>query len=106
MRLFNFSPETRKRLARFRRIKRGYYSFVIFVFLIAFSLVAELFISNRALYVSYQGKSYFPTYGGNHPGRDFGLDYDQETNYRELKKIFEDAGNGDTVILPIVPFDA
>ena len=43
-------------------------------------------MNSRALVVSYQGEWHFPTYGGFIPGRTFGLDYDYETNYRDLKQ--------------------
>lgn len=55
-------PLTMKRLNRFRRIKRGYYSFLLLVGLFVLSLVAELIANDRALMVNYQGKMYFPTY--------------------------------------------
>jgi microcin C transport system permease protein len=40
------------------------------------------------------------------PGTTFGLDYQYETDYRELKQTFEQAGQGDFVILPPVPYNA
>jgi microcin C transport system permease protein len=40
------------------------------------------------------------------PGRVFGLDYDYETNYRELAGRFEARGGGNWVIMPPVPYDA
>jgi microcin C transport system permease protein len=35
--------------------------------------------------VRYEGPWYFPTYGAIHTGRDFGLPYDYEVNYRDLR---------------------
>ena len=35
----------------------------------------------------YEGNYYFPTYGAYLPGSTFGLDYEYETNYRELKEV-------------------
>lgn len=55
-------PLTQKRLQRFRRIRRGYYSFVILVVLFVLSLFSELIANDRALVVFYQGKLYFPTF--------------------------------------------
>ena len=52
----------------------------------------SLLVNSRALVVSYQGDEWhFPTYGDFIPGRTFGLDYDYETNYRELKRTFRRA---------------
>ena len=99
-------PLLAKRLQRFRSIKRGYYSFLFFVILLFLSCFLELFISNRALLVRYQGEYYFPSYGAIIPGTTFGKDYKYETNYRDLAKEFEEKGEGNFVILPIVPFGA
>lgn len=98
------NPLFKKRWARFRAIRRGYWSAWIFLIFCLFSFFAELFINNRALIVRYDGQWFFPTYGGIYTGRDFGQPYDFEANYRELKQIFAEAGRGDFVLLPLVPF--
>lgn len=49
---------------------------------------------------------YFPTYGSMIPGKTFGLDYDYETNYRDLKIRFKKRSDGAFVILPLVPYNA
>lgn len=104
MRLLQLNPQTVKKLRRFREIKRGYYSFLLLVGILALSLVGELLINNRALIVSYQGQWYFPTYGAFHPGTDFGFDYDYEVNYRDLQQSFREQGRGDWVLMPPVPY--
>jgi len=103
--MFNLNPQTRKKLRRFRHIKRGYYSFLIlagFAVLLAFG---ELLINSRALIVSYDGELYFPTYTAFHPGTDFGLDYSYETNYRELAESFETQGSDNWVLMPLIPYN-
>lgn len=103
--MFNLNPQTRKKLRRFRHIKRGYYSFLIlagFAVLLAFG---ELLINSRALIVSYEGELYFPTYTAFHPGTDFGLDYSYETNYRELSESFEAQGSDNWVLMPLIPYN-
>src|SRR5215471_814348 len=55
-------PITRRRFARFRQIKRGYYSFVILMVAIALSIIAPFLAESRALFVSYNGRWYFPTF--------------------------------------------
>jgi len=102
--LFNFNPQTLKKLRRFREIKRGYYSFVILAVFLVLSLIGELLINNRALIVSYEGELHYPTYSAFHPGTDFGLDYPYETNYRDLKQSFADQASGNWVLLPLVPY--
>jgi len=99
-------PLAQKKIRRFKSIRRGYYSFVLFMLMILLSLFAELLVSNRALVVCYNGNYYFPTYGHIIPGRTFGLDYDYETSYRELQKKFQAEGGKNRVILPLVPYNA
>lgn len=103
--MFNFNPVTLKKINRFKSIKRGYYSFIGFMFLLLLCVVAELWINSRALVVKYEGKLFFPTYGQMISGRTFGLDYDYETNYRDLKEKFEKEGSDNWVLMPIVPFN-
>ncbi|MFO7988602.1 MAG: ABC transporter permease subunit [Desulfotignum sp.] len=105
MKRFALNPVTRRKLKRFVSIRRGFWSFLIICSLIVFSFAAELFINSRAVVVRYQGTWYFPTYGKMIPGTTFGLDYQYETDYRELKQIFQQAGRGDVVILPPVPYN-
>jgi len=106
---FKLSPQTRKQWKRFRSIKRGYWSLVLVVLLIVASLFAELLVNNRALVVNYHGEYWFPTYSAFMSGDTFGLDYQYETNYRELKARFAqqrvaDPSSADWVLLPIVPY--
>ena len=101
-----FTILTQKKIRRFISIRRGYYSLILITGLIVFALLAELFVNNRAIAVRYNGNWYFPTYGQMIPGSVFGLDYDYETNYRDLGRKFEEAGKGDWVLLPPAPFNA
>ena len=102
--MFALNPETLRKLRRFREIRRGYWSFLALLALLVLSVFGELLVNNRALIVSYQGDWYFPTYGAFHPGTDFGLDYGYETNYRELRDIFEAQDAGNWVLMPPVPY--
>lgn len=101
------NPLTERKLKNFYSIKRGYNSFIVIVFLlmITFFGVGELLVNSRALIVKYDGKLYIPVYGAFHPGTDFGLGYNNETNYRELKEHFREAGEGNWVIMPPVPYN-
>ena len=101
---FKLNPLTRKKTQRFKSIRRGYYSFIIFTILVLLSCVAELLVNNRALLVQYQGNWYFPTYGAVLQGTTFGQDYQYEINYRELQKRLQEEGSGDFVIMPLVPY--
>lgn len=106
MSLFQLNPITQRRWSRFRSIKRGYISAIVLSACILLSLVAELFVNNRALIVHYQGQWYFPTYGAVLSGKTFGLDYDYEADYKTLKKQFVERNEGNWVLLPPIPYNA
>src|SRR3984957_16461422 len=55
-------PITRRRFARFRKIKRGYYSFLILAAAIVLSIFAPYLAESRAVMVVHQGKLFFPTF--------------------------------------------
>lgn len=99
------NPLTRKRLQRFRSIKRGYWSLILLVLLVVLALLAELWVNGRALIVRYEGKTYFPTYGSIIPGETFGESYKYETNYRALQERFAKEGkDGNWVLMPLIPW--
>ena len=100
------NPLTIKQWQRFKSIRRGYWSAIGLGVALLLSAGAELLVNSRALVVSYQGEWHFPTYGDFIPGRTFGLDYDYETNYRDLKRTFSGQSAGDWVLMPPVPYDA
>ena len=103
-----FAPQTIKQWKRFRSIKRGYYSLIVMSALLVASLFSELLVNSRALVVKYHGEYYFPTYAAFLPGDTFGLDYQYETNYRELREAFAMRGaasTGDWLLMPPVPFN-
>ena len=103
--MFALNPQTRKKLSRFRHIRRGYYSFLLLSGLIVLMAFGELLVNSRALIVSYEGELFFPTYTNFHPGSDFGLDYSFETNYRELAEKFRAESSDNWVLMPPVPYN-
>lgn len=102
---FKLNPLTRKKIQRFRSIRRGYYSFIIFSALVLLSCFAELMVNNRAVVVQYQDNWYFPTYGAVIPGTTFGFNYQYETNYRDLQQRMQQEDTGGFVIMPLVPYN-
>ena len=104
--MIKLNPLTLKKIKRFKSIKRGYYSFIIFIVMIIASLCAELLVNNRAIVVYYEGELYFPTYTQMIPGTSFDLNYDYETNYRQLGNLFGVEGKGNWILMPIVPYNA
>lgn len=105
-RLFTFNPITQKKVDRFRAIHRGYYSFLLLIAFMIFSVVARFFIGSDALIVKYDGETYFPVMGNFYSGEDFGEDYAYEAKYRDLRTKFREAGDGDYVLMPVIPYNA
>lgn len=103
--MFRFNPLTIENIRRFRSIKRGYYSLLLMSMFIVLSIFAELLVNSRAIVVRYNGEFYFPVYRSMIPGKFFGLDYDYETNYRDLKKKFNAENKDNFVILPPIPYN-
>ncbi len=96
---------TKKKLRRFRSIKRGYYSFIIISAMILLALFAELLVNSRAIIVYYENQFFFPTYGQMTPGSTFGFDYKYETNYRRLKIREKNNSSGNWVLMPPIPYN-
>ncbi|GAB6264178.1 ABC transporter permease [Photobacterium sp. R1] len=103
--MLSLSPLTQKKIKRFKEIRRGYWSLVILSTLLVLSLFAEFLINSKALVVKYQGAYFFPVMSDVLPGTIFGEDYQSEAQYRDLKQRFTEAGQGDYVIMPLVPWN-
>ena len=63
------TPLNRRRLDNFRRNRRGYWSFWIFLVLFVVSLCAEFVANDRPLVASYKGEMLFPVFV-DYPGRE------------------------------------
>jgi microcin C transport system permease protein len=92
----------RKRINKFKTLKRGYYSFRILLVLYAVSFVLPVLINNKALVVRYNGQYYFPI-ARYHPATEFGVDGIGEPNYRNLKTELANNGKG-WVVMPPYPY--
>lgn len=99
------NPLTQRKLQRFKQIKRGYYSLIILSTLLLLSLVAELLINSKALLVSYNNQWYFPVVSQVRTGAEFGLGYQKEADYRELQAFYQQQGEGNFVVMPLIPWD-
>ena len=92
-----------KRVQKFTRIKRGYYSFVLLVVAYVVSFFLPLLINSKALIVNYNGAWFYPI-TKYYPADTFGLNTVGEPNYRELKATFEKQGTGNWVLMPPYPY--
>ncbi len=93
----------RRRLRKFRRLKRGYYSFVLIVAAYVLSFCLPLFIGNIPLVVRYEGRFFFPMVTF-HAAPEFGQAAFGEPDYRALKDTFRTEGRGDFVVMPFYPY--
>ncbi len=94
----------RKRLKKFRSLKRGYYSFLLIATAYVMSFFLMFLVNSKALVVHYNGSTYFPVFK-YYPKETFGQPGYGETNYRQLKKEFAQSGAGNWEILPPYPYD-
>jgi microcin C transport system permease protein len=92
-----------KRLRKFRRLKRGYYAFLIITIAYAVSFFLPLLANGKALVVKYEGRYFFPV-TSYHAASEFGLETFGEPDYRELDRLFEDAGGENWVLMPPIPY--
>ncbi|MCB0728258.1 MAG: ABC transporter permease subunit [Ignavibacteriae bacterium] len=93
----------RKRWKKFKTIKRGYYSFLLILFLYILSFLLPLFIGRDALIVKYNGEYSFPIFK-YYSAESLGQDLQGEANYRLLKKQYKEEDKGNWVLLPLYPY--
>jgi len=86
------SPINRRRLANFRKNRRGAWSLVIFLVLFGLSLFAEFIANDRPILVSYKGELLVPAFT-NYPEAKFG-GFLATTDYRDpfIQKEIQDHG--------------
>lgn len=102
-------PEYSKRVQRFRKIKRGYWSLIAFGVIMLLAAMDQCLVGKRALFVAYNGHWYSPALTrAVIPGNTFGLtgaEAQAEADYRVLKERVGQPGWPDAVIMPLVPYD-
>ncbi len=87
---------------RFKKNKRGYYSFCIFLVIFIFTLFAEVISNDKPLLVRFGGDFYFPIIKSYNEA-EFGGVFETEANYRdpELQDLINKNG---FIIFPPIPF--
>jgi microcin C transport system permease protein len=93
----------RKRIRKFRRLKRGYYSFLVILTTYIFSFFLPLVMTGTPLVVKYQDQYFFPMLRFRSV-TDFGIEGFGEPNYRELQTRFREEGRGNWVLLAPYPY--
>jgi microcin C transport system permease protein len=92
-RRFELSPINKRRWHNFATNRRGYWSLWIFLVLFVISLFAEFIANDQPLYVSYEGKSYFPVFF-TYPETAFGGEFETAAVYRDpyLQNLIAEKG--------------
>lgn len=89
----------RRRWHRFKRNRRGYYSFLIFSCLFLLSLFSEVLSNDVPFLVVYKGRPYFPLVI-DYPETTFGGDFDTKTDYLDPFFLEEIQKTGGVVFFP------
>lgn len=93
----------RKRLRKFRSLKRGYYCFVLLLVAYGISFLLPILVNEEAWIVRYEGRFYFPPFQ-YYPASTFGQQSIGEPNYRDLARTFRQQNGSNWAILPPYPF--
>ena len=97
------NPITLRRLENFKKSRRGYVSFWIFLALLALTLPAEFIANDKPIAVSYQGELFFPIFK-DYKETEFGGTFETATDFTDPFIIKKIQGKG-WIVNPIVPFD-
>jgi microcin C transport system permease protein len=89
----HLTPLTRRRLAKFRANKRGFWSLWLFLALFSISLFAEFIANDRPLLIYHSGQLHFPVFQ-EYAETDFGGVFPTEADYRDpyLQALIEAEG--------------
>lgn len=93
------NDQTLKKWRAFKAHRTGYYSVWIIFALCFFSFTAEFWANSKPIYLSYQGKSFFPVFK-DYSVKEFGIKDTMSIDYRTLE-LSED----DTAIWPVFDWD-
>jgi len=102
------NPLIEKQWLRFRKNRRGYYSFVIISVLFFLSLFSEWLCNNKPYVMRFNGSFYFPI-AQFYPGTKFGEESFTETDYRALQASETFKASSNWMIFPPIrynPFEA
>ncbi len=102
---FQLSPLNRRRFARFKANRRGWWSLHIFLVLFVLSLGAEVLSNDKPLLVSYEGGLYVPVFK-RYAETEFGGEFPIEADYRSsyVRELIEEKGDG-WMIWPPIPYN-
>jgi len=95
----------RKRLKKFRTLKRGWFSFLLLTGAFLLSFLNPLLVNSTALVVKYDNAYHFPLLSSHYEATEFGQRYIGAPRYRQLKKDLAKDGVDGFVLMPFYPYD-
>lgn len=99
------NPITRKRLRRFVSIRRSYWSFWGLLALYLCSLIADVLCNDRPLFVSHEGRSYFPIFAYYPEDTFTGSGLQTRPNYKLIARSDEFRSSGNNyMVFPLIPY--
>jgi microcin C transport system permease protein len=96
------SPLNQRRLANFKRNRRGFWSLWIFLAMFVLSLLAEVIANDRPILVYYDGAFYSPILK-TYPETAFGGEFETEADYRD-KFVSDKIAEKGWILWPPIPF--
>ena len=102
--MIKLSPVNQQRWQRFKANKLAFTCLILFTLITLVSFCAEAFFNEKALIVSYEGKTRFPVFADHIPASEFGLEGDSAPNYLKLQEQFKKEDKGNWVLMPLVPY--
>ena len=100
---FTLSPINRRRWYNFKRNRRGYWSFWIFVVLFFVSLFAEVIANDKPFLIKHDGRLFFPAIV-TYPETAFGGEFETAADYRDpyLQKLIKEKGG--SIFWPLIRY--
>jgi microcin C transport system permease protein len=89
-------------LTKFKKNRRGYFSFLIFVFLFLFTLCAEFLANDKPLLVRFDGDFYFPIFN-SYSEKTFGGNFETEADFRD-PAVYELIKKNGWILRAPIPF--
>jgi len=93
----------RKRLSKFRSLKRGYYAFLLLTLAYIISFFLPYIINNKPLVIRYEGQFYFPLHRF-YPASTFGQTTFGEADYRKLARSLSEHNGSNWAVMPPYPY--
>lgn len=96
------SPVWKTRIKAFKKNKRAFWAFLLFMCIFMLSLFSEFLANDKPLIIQYKGKVYFPIFR-DYTDEFFGGDFPTPADYKDPIIVSNIKDNG-WMIMPLIPF--